>query len=55
MNYFENVKRILDSVAGLIIENMSQLDIKRVVDNRVSLVKQSVEQFENKDNDFYTT
>ena len=54
MNYLENVKRILDSVAGLIIENMSQLDIKEVVDNRVSLVKQSVEQVENKDNNFYT-
>lgn len=54
MNYLANIKRILDSDAGLIIEDMSQPDIKKVVDNRFSLIKQSVERVENKDDNFYT-
>lgn len=53
MNYLENIKRILDSDAGLIIEDMSQSVTKRVVDNRFNLIKKSVELVENKDDNFY--
>ncbi len=53
MSNLENIKKILDSDAGLIIEDMSQPDAKKVVDNRFSLIKQSVNLAENKDDNFY--
>ena len=53
MNYLENTKRILDSDAGLVNEDMSQSVTKRVVDNRFNLIKKSVELVENKDDNFY--
>ena len=54
MNYLETIKRILDSDAGLIIEDMSQSTNKKVIDNRLGLIKQIVNQADNKDDKFYT-
>ena len=54
MNYLGTIKRILDSDAGLIIEDMSQSKNKKVIDNRFNLIKQSVERVDNKD-DFFNT
>ena len=54
MNYLETIKRILDSDAGLIIEDMSQSKNKKVIDNRLGLIKQIVNQADNKDDKFYT-
>ena len=53
MNYLKNIKKILDSDAGLIIEDMSQSANKKVIDNRFFLIKQNVELVENKDDNFY--
>ena len=39
MNSLETIKRILDSDAGLIIEDMSQSTNKKVIDNRFNLIK----------------
>ena len=54
MNSLETIKRILDSDAGLIIEDMSQSTNKKVIDNRLGLIKQIINQADNKDDKFYT-
>lgn len=53
MSSLESIKKVLDSDAGLIVEDMSQPDDKKVVDNRFSLIKQNVELVENKDDNYY--
>ena len=53
MSCLENIKRILDSDAGLIIESVLGESEKKVVDNRFSLIEKCVEQAENKDDSFY--
>ena len=53
MNFIKNIKKILDSDAGLIIEDMSQSANKKVIDNRFFLIKQNVELVKNKDDNFY--
>lgn len=53
MNNLESVKKILDSDSGFIIEDISKKEKKEVIDNRFSLIKQSVEAIENKDDNFY--
>ena len=42
MNYLKNIKKILDSDAGLIIEDMSQSANKKVIDNRFFLIEENV-------------
>ena len=54
MNSLETIKRILDSDAGLIIEDMSHSTNKKVIDNRLGLIKQIINQADNKDDKFYT-
>ncbi|MBR2828174.1 MAG: hypothetical protein IKE70_02970, partial [Bacilli bacterium] len=54
MNNLESVKKILDSDAGFIIEDISKKEKKEVIDNRFSLIKQIVETIENKDDIFYS-
>lgn len=54
MNILESIKKILDSDAGLVIDKVSQPKDKKLVDNRFTLIKQIVEQIENKDTNFYT-
>lgn len=53
MSNLESIKKVLDSDAGLIVEDMLKPDDKKVVDNRFFLIKQNVELIENKDDDFY--
>lgn len=53
MDILEDIKKVLESDAGLLIEDMSQPIVKKVVDNRLSLIKQNVDLVENKDNNFY--
>lgn len=54
MNKLEKIKRILDSEAGVVIDNKLQPANRKVVDNRFFLVKQNIELFENKDTNFYS-
>ena len=54
MNNLESVKKLLDSDAGLIIEDMSQPTNKKIVDNRLVLIRQKVELIENKNDAFYS-
>lgn len=54
MNKLEKIKRILDSEAGVAIDNQLQPANRKVVDNRFFLVKQNIELFENKDTNFYS-
>ena len=53
MNNLESIKKVLDSDAGLIVEDMLKSDDKKVVDNRFSLIKRNGELIENKDDYFY--
>ena len=53
MNILDNLKKVLESDAGLLIEDMSEPTVKKVVDNRLSLIKQNVNSVENKDDNFY--
>lgn len=53
MDILENIKKVLESDAGLLIEDVSQPTNKKVVDNRLSLIKQNVDLAENKDDNFY--
>lgn len=49
----QHIKEILDSEAGLLIENNNE-DNKIVVDNRFELLKQRVDLIENKNDNFYS-
>ena len=51
MSCLENIKRILDSDAGLIVRDISRG--KELIDNRFALIAQCIEQVENKDDSFY--
>ena len=51
MSCLENIKRILDSDAGLIVRDISRG--KELIDNRFALIVQCIEQAENKDDSFY--
>ena len=51
MSCLENIKRILDSDAGLIVRDISRG--KELIDNRFALIVQCIEQAENKDDNFY--
>lgn len=53
MNNLESIKKILNSDAGLIVEDMSQPTDKKVIDNRIALIKQNIESIKNKDDNFY--
>ena len=53
MNVLENLKKVLESDAGLLIEDMSEPTVKKVVDNRLSLIKQNINLVVNKDDNFY--
>lgn len=53
MNDLENIKKILESDAGLLVEGTLQPTNKKVVDNRFLLIKQNVDSIENKDDNFY--
>lgn len=48
----ENIKKILDSDAGLLVDNTD--GGKKVVDNRFELLKQNVDLVEDKDDNFYS-
>lgn len=52
-NNLDNIKKILESEARLLIEDMSQSYINKIVDNRFSLIKQDVDSVLNKDDTFY--
>lgn len=53
MNNLEIIKKVLESDAGLVIEDISEPTVKKVIDNRLSLIKQNVNSSENKDDNFY--
>lgn len=49
----ERIKKVLNSEAGLLIENANNVSAKTIVDNRFELLKQSVDSVENKNDNFY--
>lgn len=54
MKNLENIKNILDSDAGMIINKTSQEIDKDLIDNRFNLIKNNIELIENKDDHFYS-
>ena len=51
MSCLENIERILNSDAGLVVRDISRG--KELIDNRFALIVQCIEQTENKDDSFY--
>lgn len=49
-----DIKRILDSDAGFLIEDFKDQDSSKTIDNRLELLKRKVDSKENKDDNFYT-
>ena len=48
------IKKVLDSDAGLANEEVEQSTRRKVIDNRLFLIKHNVELIENKDDEFYS-
>lgn len=50
----DDIKRILDSDAGFLIEDFNDQDSAQIIDNRFELLKRKVDSKKNKDDNFYT-
>lgn len=50
----DDIKRILDSEAGFLIEDFKDQDSAQIIDNRFELLKSKVDSKKNKDDNFYT-